>query len=89
MEVKISGGAFTPKPAGKGAKPQKPGGVAAPFTDLLRAAKTAAESALGPDGEDFSAQTPEEVFARALANRENPDLDKLDEYMEWLIGREQ
>lgn len=86
MDVKFDPGAFAPEPARKAAPHQKPG--AAPFTELLRSASAAPESADAPDGRDFSAQTPEEVFADALSNRADPDLDKLDAYLEWMIGRE-
>ncbi len=78
MDVRIHSGARMPDPAGK-APQQKKTAPAAPFSELLRAAAPAKK-----DG-DFSAETAEEVFARALADRSDPDLNRLDEYMEWLI----
>ncbi len=87
MDVKFDPGARPPEPAHRAAPPQKP--AAAPFAELLHVSPTAQESAAAPDGENFSAQTPEEVFAHALSNRADPDLDRLDAYLEWMIGREQ
>lgn len=86
MDVKINPGAWTPNGAGK-IPQQKKSGAAAPFSALLRATETAAQSAPAREKTDFSGQTPEEVFARALADRANPDLDSLDDYMEWLIKK--
>lgn len=34
------------------------------------------------------AQTPEAVFEQALSDRENPDLQQLDDYLEGLIQEE-
>ncbi|MBO4915524.1 MAG: hypothetical protein J5449_09995, partial [Oscillospiraceae bacterium] len=59
-------------------------GAPTSFAALLRP-ETSAKTAPVRGGKDFSGQTPEEVFARALADRSNPDLDSLDDYMEWLI----
>ncbi len=85
MDVRISSGAFAPKPAMDAARGEKPV-AATPFSALLRAAET--ENAPVSGGESLAAQTSDEVFARALADRNNPDLNALDEYMERLIQNE-
>lgn len=85
MDVRIGSGAFAPKPAMDAARGEK-SVAATSFSALLRAAETG--NAPAPGGEDVSAQTSEEVFASALADRDNPNLNALDEYMEWLIQNE-
>ncbi len=83
MDVKISNGAWAPKPTGQA--PQKKTDAAMPFSTFLHAEATAAKSGPVRNEQDFSGQTVEEVFARALADRTAPDLDSLDDYMDWLI----
>ncbi|MBE7003978.1 MAG: hypothetical protein E7425_06800 [Ruminococcaceae bacterium] len=85
MDVKIGNGAWTPQPAGK--KPPKQQRADAPksFAALLRPETASAKTPAPREGKDFSGQTPEEVFAQALADHNNPDLDSLDDYLEWLI----
>ena len=85
MDVKIGNGAWTPQPAGKKPTKQQKNGAAALFAALLRPETALAKTPTPREGKNFSGQTPDEVFARALADRANPDLDSLDDYLEWLI----
>lgn len=85
MDVKIGNGAWTPQPAGKTPQKQQRIGAATSFAALLRPEAASVKTPAPREGKDFSGQTPDEVFARALADRANPDLDSLDDYLEWLI----
>jgi len=84
MDVKIGKGAWMAQPAGKTPQKQQKTGATTSFAALLRP-ETSAKAAQARDEKDFSGQTPDEVFTRALADRSDPDLDSLDDYMEWLI----
>ena len=85
MDVKIGNGAWTPQPAGKTPQKQQSTGAPTSFAALLRPETAPVKTPASREGKDFSGQTPDEVFAQALADRANPDLDSLDDYLEWLI----
>lgn len=75
MDVKINGGSLQPAQTPK----RSPGGSAAhgaSFADNLKAAA------------DKAPETPEAVFERALSDRENPELQQIDDYLERLIEKE-
>ena len=84
MDVKINAGSWVPKPISS-AQQRKKSGVETPFSVLLHSTDAAAQVSSAREAADFSGRTAAEVFEQALADRSHPDLDSLDDYMEWLI----
>lgn len=78
MDVKINGGFSQPVQPQKTPAADAPRGVS--FAENLKAA--AAPKAGGAE------PTAEAVFERALSDREHPDLQQLDDYLESLIQKE-
>ena len=88
MDVKRIDGARAPEPPGRTPQQQR-AAAEAPFSAVLRTEAAAAKAApAAREGKDRSGLTAEEVFARALADRSDPDLDSLDDYLEQLIENE-
>lgn len=83
MDVKINSGAWTPNPSGK-TQQQRKDVAETPFSALLHATGSAGKDDLMRGETDFSGKTAAAVFAQAL-DRSNPDLDSLDDYMDWLL----
>lgn len=75
MDVKINAG--LPGAAQPQKKPAAGAAAGASFADNLKAAR-----------QGGAANAPEAVFERALSDRENPDLQRLDDYLEGMIQAE-
>lgn len=80
MEVKFNPNAQFPQQQSRMKKPGMAGMGALSFADRL---KTTAE-ARKPN---FAAMSPEAVFETALADRDAPDLQMLDDFLEWKISQ--
>lgn len=78
MDVKINGGFSQPLQPQK--KPMADAPRGASFAENLKAAAAPKAS-----GAELSAET---VFERALSDREHPDLQQLDDYLEGMIEKE-